>query len=387
MKIERELEDELKRLSKQYPVVSIIGPRQAGKTTLAQLVFDKHNYVNLELPDIRTLAHHDPRAFFHRFKTPLIIDEIQREPELLSYIQDWVDTNKANGQFILTGSNQLQLNESIAQSLAGRSAIVKLLPLSIYELTQANISLSRDEYLSKGFLPRIYAQQQEPFRAYGNYLETYVERDLRQQINIKNLSHFETFLKLLAGRVGQVVNLNSLASDIGVSSVTLAQWLSVLEASFIVFRLHPYYENFGKRLVKSPKIYFTEPGLVSYLLGIQSAAEAGRDPLIGGLFENLVIADILKTRFNAALPPNLYYYRDSNGQEVDIIFEHKRKLIPVEIKSAMTFNSSMSESIVRFKKITPKAGKGYVVYAGELEYTTDEYEVMNFKNIRTLFSS
>lgn len=385
MPIKRELTAKLLKLAGQYPAVSLIGPRQAGKTTLARLAFDQYNYANLELPDIRNLAATDPKAFFHRFAPPLIIDEIQREPQLLSYIQDWVDNHRANGQFILTGSNQLQLNASITQSLAGRVAILKLLPFSIYELAQAGISLSRDEYLSKGFLPRIYDQEQEPFTAYGNYLQTYVERDLRQLINIRDLSHFNIFLKLLAGRVGQVVNLHSLANDVGVSSATLSQWLSVLEASFIVYRLHPYYENFGKRLIKSPKIYFTEPGLVSYLLGIQTPAEAGRDPLIGGLFENMVVADILKTRFNAAMPADLYYYRDSNGNEVDLIFENKRMLTPIEIKSAMTFNDKMTGAISYFQKVTSRAGKGYVVYAGELEYASDTYALRNFKNTRDIF--
>jgi uncharacterized protein len=246
--------------------------------------------------------------------------------------------------------------------------------------------LSRDEYLTKGFLPRIYDQQQEPFKAYGNYLETYGERDLRQLIQIRNMAQFNTFLKLLAGRVGQMVNLHSLSNDVGVSSATLGQWLSVLEASFIVYRLHPFYENFGKRMVKSPKIFFTEPGLVSYLLGIQTPGEVSRDPLIGGLFENMVVADILKTRFNVAMPSNLYYYRDSNGHEVDLIFENKRALTPIEIKSAMTFNDNMTDGIRYFQKITSKARKGYVVYAGELQYSSDGYELINFKNIRSVFS-
>lgn len=230
-------------------------------------------------------------------------------------------------------------------------------------------------------------QHQEPFRAYGNYLETSVERDLRQQINIRNLTHFETFLKLLAGRVGQIINLHSLSNDIGVSSATLSQWLSVLEASFIVFRLYPHYENFGKRLIKSPKIYFIEPGLVSYLLGIQTSNDAGRDPLIGGMFENMVVIDILKTRFNAGMPGNLYYYRDNHGNQTDLIFENKRELIPIEIKSAMTFNEHLVRGINYFQKIAKKAGKGFLIYSGDLEYASDKYEVRNFKNIHDIFSN
>lgn len=380
--ISREITEELINISKQYPSVTIIGPRQAGKTTLAKHAFKNYTYVNLEQPDIRHLAENDPNAFFGTFKSPMIIDEIQRVPQLLSYIQVIVDQNNKPAEFILTGSNQLQLNESITQSLAGRTAILKLLPFTIGELEQSKISLTRDEYLSRGFLPRVYDQNQEPFKAYGNYLETYVEKDLRSQINIKNLTHFEVFLKLLAGRVGQVVNLNSLSNDVGISSNTLSQWLSVLEASFIIFKLNPYYENFGKRLIKSPKIYFTEVGLASFLLGIESPKEISRDPLLGGLFENMVILDTLKMRFNLGLPSNLYYYRDNHGNEVDLILESNRQLIPIEIKAAMTFNNNMVKGISYFQKITQKAAKGYLIYAGDLEYNTEEHQIVNFKNTK-----
>lgn len=380
--IDREIKSELLNLANQYPVVTIIGPRQAGKTTLSKMVFSTYAYANLELPDIRNLAADDPNAFFQRFKTPLIIDEIQRVPELLSYIQTIVDNSNTPGTFIITGSNQLQLSESITQSLAGRTAILKLLPLTINEIEHSTIHQSRDEYLSKGFLPRIYDQRQEPFRAYGNYLETYVERDLRQQINIKNLSHFNVFLKLLAGRVGQVINLHSLSNDIGISSVTLAQWLSILETSFILYRLNPYYENFGKRLIRSSKIYFTEVGLASYLLGLSNAEEVNRDPLLGGLFENLVIMDILKTRYNLGLTGNMYYFRDHHGNEIDLIVESKRQLIPVEIKAAMTFNNKMTKGIDYFQKISTKSTKGLVIYSGDLEYESEKYQLCNFKNVK-----
>lgn len=378
--IKRQITQELITLSKEYPVVTIIGPRQAGKTTLAKNAFSDYTYVNLELPDLRELATTDPNAFFHRFKRPVILDEIQRAPQLLSYIQAIVDMDNRVGDFILTGSNQLQLSESITQSLAGRTAILKLLPLSISELEGSGIVMQRDEYLSKGFLPRIYDKGQEPFRAYGNYLETYVERDLRRQINVKNLGQFKTFLKLLAGRVGQIVNLNSLSNDIGISSTTLSQWLSVLEASFVIFRLNPYFENFGKRLIKSSKLYFTEPGLTCFLLGIQSPSDVTRDPLIGGLFENMVIVEILKRRMNAGMPDNLYFFRDNHGNEVDVILEDKRRLIPVEIKSAMTFNKQMTKSIAYFQRITSKAQKGFVVYAGDMEYESDRYNLLHFRN-------
>jgi uncharacterized protein len=382
--IKRDIHEELLNLSHQYPVVTVTGPRQAGKTTLARSAFAHYNYVNLEMPEHRNLALNDPHSFFQRFRTPLIIDEIQRAPILLSYIQVFVDDHNESGQFILTGSNQLQLNESITQSLAGRTALLKLLPFSINELINAGISLTRDEYISKGFLPRIYDKNLEHYKAYGNYLETYVERDLRQQVNIRNLSHFETFLKLLAGRTGQIVNLQALSNDIGISSTTLSEWLSVLEASFIIHRVYPYYENFGKRIIKSPKIYFTEIGLAAYLLGIQSSEQVNRDPLLGGLFENLVVNEILKTRYNIGMPPNLYFFRDNHGNEV-VVFEKQRRLVPIEIKSAMTYHEHMVKGINYFHKTTDKALEGYLIYAGDLEYETAHYGIRNFMNIRDLF--
>lgn len=377
----REIEKELKNLSKEYPVVTILGPRQAGKTTLAKHVFFEYNYVNLELPDVRHLATSDPNAFFDRYKTPLIIDEIQRVPDLLSYIQVKVDEHNNTGDYILTGSNQFRLSQSVAQSLAGRTAILKLLPLTINELTQNGIHQTRDEYLANGFLPRIYDQKQTPYKAYGNYLETYIERDLRQQINIKNLTSFRIFLKLMAGRVGQVLNISSLSNDVGLSTTTLTEWLSVLEASYIIYKLPPYYNNYGKRLIKSPKIYFTEIGLVSYLLEIRNPYEATRDPLLGGLFENLVIMDVLKKRYNQGLSPNLYFFRDNHGHEIDLILEEKRKLIPIEIKAAMTFHDRFSKAIPKFRKLSGNSEKGFVIYAGELEFESEDYIVRNFQHL------
>ena len=293
------------------------------------------------------------------------------------------DTNKV-GEFILTGSNQFELNQSVSQSLAGRTAILKLFPFSINELTRNGQKLNRDDYLSKGFLPRIYDQNQRPFKAYGNYLETYIERDLRQQINIKNLTSFRIFLKLLAGRVGQVLNLSSLSNDVGVSSTTLAEWISVLEASYIIYRLPPYYNNFGKRLIKSPKIYFTEIGLVSYLLDIKTPSEVSRDPLLGGLFENLVIIDFLKNRYNRGLAPSLYFFRDNHGNEVDLLIEERRRLIPIEIKAAMTFHDRFANAIDKFRVLAKSPEKGCIVYAGDLEFESENYFVINFENTNLL---
>ncbi len=378
--IERSIQQLLHKLSATYPVVTITGPRQAGKTTLAKMTFPGYNYCNLEHPEIRKLAQQDPKSFMLQYPAPVIIDEIQRVPELLSYIQVDVDSKKRNGDYILTGSQQFNLHASVSQSLAGRTALLALLPFSLQELSFYEKSgINRDKVLFKGFLPRIYDQNQEPVMAYRNYLQTYIERDIRQLINIKDIHVFETFLKLLAGRVGQLVNYNSLASDTGVSAVTIANWLSALEASFIVFRLNPYFENLGKRVIKSPKIYFTEPGLACYLLGIEDVTQVGRDPLLGNLFENMVVMEAVKARYNKGLDANLYFFRDSNHYEIDLLWKKDGSLFPVEIKSALTWNESFTKNINRFKKGISTKNKGCVVYGGELNFTTrDDVLVTGF---------
>lgn len=386
MLIDRKIETELKNVMQEYPVVTITGPRQSGKTTLAKKVYPHFNYCNLEFPDVRLLAEEDPRAFFKQYKAPLIIDEIQRVPHLLSYIQGIVDQENSNGMFLLTGSQQLQLNEAISQSLAGRNALLTLLPFSIQELKLSNISLSRDELIYKGFLPRIYSEDQNPTRAYRNYLQTYIERDLKQIAQINNLSEFNTFLKLLAGRVGQVLNLNSLSNDVGVSSTTLKAWLNILEASYTVFKIYPYFENFGKRMIKSPKIYFTDVGLVSYLLGIENSSQISRDPLIGGLFENMVVLETIKCRYNQGFDHQLYFYRDNKKNEVDLIYKKQNQLIPIEIKSAMTYNKNFVKGVSYFQKLSPKATKGYVIYSGDLVFDSEDYSVLNFVDVGGLIT-
>ncbi len=386
MKIKRAIQDELTLLMKEYPVVTLTGPRQSGKTTLAKMTFPEYNYCNLENPEIRNLAKKDTKALFTAFPTPVIIDEVQRVPELLSYIQTIVDKSDENGLFLLTGSNQLSLDQEVSQSLAGRTALLQLLPFSIFELKQLNLNLSRDEQIYRGFLPRIYDKQQEPSKAYRNYFQTYIERDLRQLIKIKDLGSFEDFIKLLAGRVGQLLNLNSLANDLGISSTTLAQWLSVLEASFIILRLRPYYENFGKRIIKSPKIYFTDVGLVAYLLGIEKPVQVSRDPLLGGLFENMVVLEAVKARLNKGVDPNLFFFRDNNGNEIDLIYKKHNKLVPIEIKAAMTFNNKLLKGIGYFRKISKKASGGYLIYAGNMNTKGDNYEVMHYSDTYRIFS-
>ena len=264
---QREIVTELQRLAEEYPVVTVIGPRQSGKTTLVRHVFPKKPYVNLENPDTRSLVETDPRGFLEQFPHGAILDEIQRVPKLLSYIQTIVDESNEKGQFILTGSHQLELHQAITQSLAGRTALLTLLPMSLDELLKAGIDLSLDQALIMGGYPRIHKDALDPTKAYRNYFQTYVERDLRQLINVKDLSQFERFVRICAGRVGQIINLDEIGSEVGISSHTVKEWISMLEASFIVFRLQPYFENFGKRIIKSPKLYFTDVGLATYLLG------------------------------------------------------------------------------------------------------------------------
>ncbi len=371
----------LKVAAKEYPVVTLVGPRQAGKTTLVRSVFPHHQYCNLENPETRRLATEDPKQFFALNKGPLILDEIQRVPELLSWIQVRVDEDKKMGAHILTGSHQLRLHESVTQSLAGRTAILRLLPLSIAELNGAKASFDKNELLYRGFLPRIYDDRINPSMAYGNYYRTYVERDVRQLMELRNQQLFETFIRLLAGRIGQPLNLSTLSGDVGVSATTLKHWLSILEASFLVFRLPPYYRNFGKRLVKSPKIYFTEPGLACWLLGIESPKEVARDPLHGYLFENMVVVEALKARLNAGQEPRLYFWQDSHRNEVDLIYERQRKLVPIEIKSAMTWHSDMAANLLKFQRTVPEAQKGFLIYSGDTFPDYPTYSVRSFQQI------
>ena len=384
--IRRDLRDALVVAASEYPVVTVVGPRQAGKTTLVRAAFPEHTYCNLENPEIRRLAGEDPKQFFELYPEPLILDEIQRVPELLSWIQVRVDETKLKGAYILTGSHQLRLHEAITQTLAGRTALLRLLPLSVRELVGAGMVVEKNALLCSGFLPRVYDDALEPSSAYANYFRTYVERDVRQLMEVRNLSLFENFMRLLAGRVGQPLNLHGMSGDVGVSSTTLKEWLSILEASFVVFKLAPYYRNFGKRVVKSPKVYFVEPGLACWLLGIETANEAARDPLHGNLFENLVVVEALKARLNQGKEPRLYFWQDSNRNEVDLIFEKQRRLIPIEIKSAMTWHRGFAANLTKFQKSIPGAEPGYVVYAGELEPASEEYAGLNFQKTYSIFT-
>lgn len=379
--ITRDITKELIFLGQQYLTVTVIGPRQSGKTTLVKKTFQHKPYINLEIPDIRQLATEDPRRFLSQYPNGAILDEIQRVPQLLSYIQAIVDEKQQKGQFILTGSHQLQLHESISQSLAGRTALLKLLPLSINELNSVGVNYSLDEYLLNGFFPRIYNDKIDPSRAYQNYLQTYVEKDIRQLINLKDLNLFERFLRLLAGRAGQQLNLSSLANDVGTTVPTIKSWLSILEASFIIFRLEPYYEKFNKRITKTPKIYFSDVGFLTQLLGINSTKELARDPLRGHIVENLVVLELFKYRYNLGLPANLYYYRDKQHNEVDVLFKSGNNLIPIKIKSSQTYHSDFLKGLRFFKKLVgDKMPKGFLIYDGPHENEIEQFHILNFSH-------
>ena len=383
--IARAISPHLLRAAEQYPVVTITGPRQSGKTTLVRALFPDHAYCNLENPEERALAEADPKGFFEQYPGKTVIDEVQRVPELLSWIQVRVDEKKELGRYILTGSHQLRLHEAVSQSLAGRTALLQLLPFSFSELAAAGWAPNKNEALFWGFMPRVYDDDLEPDFAYRNYFRTYVERDVRQLIKLKDVTVFQRFMKLLAGRVGQLVDKKSLGNDVGVSHTTVAEWLSILEASFITFTLTPYYNNFGKRVIKSPKIYFVEPGLATWLLGITSEEQVMRDPLHGNLFENMVIVDALKERFNQGKDPDLYFWRDSNGNEIDLIWDRQRKLVPIEIKSGMTWSSEFPKAIRKFRSSIPDANPGHVIYAGDLKSSDDDYTALHFSEIAEVF--
>ena len=384
--INRHIAQELKRLLKEYPVVTILGPRQAGKTTLARGVLDGYEYCNLEAPEIRQFAIDDPKAFLAQFRGEVILDEIQRVPELLSYIQTITDEKNRNGQFVLTGSHQLALREAISQSLAGRTSVLNLYPFSISELAEAGIFFERpEEFIYQGFLPRIYDQKQRPTPAWSNYYQTYVERDVRQLINLKDFALFEKFMKLLAGRVGQLMDYASLANDVGVSANTIKHWLSILEASFIVYKLSPYFDNFGKRVVKSPKYYFIDTGLLAFLLGIEKPAQVSRDPLVGKMFENLIVIECLKTRSNQGKLPNLYFFRDSNGNEVDILFQNGRDLVAIEVKSSSTYSSSLLKGLKKIAVLSPRVSHSYLVYSGEFFEFSDGITALPYDQVNSIF--
>ena len=374
--IEREITPRLAALFRQYPFVTVTGPRQSGKTTLCRMVFPDLEYANLEAPDQRDFAESDPRGFLAQFNQGAIIDEVQRVPTLMSYLQVIADERGHNSLFVLTGSEQFRLSDAINQSLAGRTALLRLLPFSLSERRQVDSSGVVDEILYSGFYPRIIDQGLDPTQALGDYFETYVERDVRQIGEIRNLSNFRHFVRLCAGRVGQLVNLSSLGADAGVSHTTAREWLTVLEASYIVFQLPPYFANINKRLVKSPKFYFYDVGLAAYLIGIENAEQVATHPLRGALFENAVVAEALKHRFNRGNQANLCFFRDSRGLECDLLYPSRDGMAAFEVKSGATISSEHFRSLHKVAELVPGVTSKAVVYGGITRQSRSDSETI-----------
>ncbi|HUW70913.1 MAG TPA: ATP-binding protein [bacterium] len=389
--IARLLGEKILAWSKQYPVVTVTGPRQSGKTTLCKALFPLKPYVSLEDLSIRQMAIADPRGFLARYPNGAVLDEIQRAPDLCSSIQTIVDDRNEAGMFILTGSQQFELMGGVSQSLAGRTAIARLLPLSYRELHDAGTigsDNSLDSILQTGFYPRIHAMHLDPSEAMSFYVSTYIERDVRQLLNIKDLSKFETFVRLLAGRSGQLLNASSVAADCGISHATAASWIGVLEQSAIIYLLRPYFINIGKRLLKSPKLYFLDSGLLCYLLGIHSAAHLQAHPLRGPIFESFVVAELLKSRFNAGLSDIFSFYRDSKGLEVDILAIDAGTTLLCEIKSSATFHADFMSSIDRLADFLPRpCAKALVLGNTDDPYRYKECMIHGYPHIYRMLDS
>lgn len=380
--IPRKIENSLREALDEYPVVTIFGPRQSGKTTLAKSCCPGFGYVNLEEQEESELAAADPKAFFLRHPAPVVIDEIQRVPSLVSQIQVAVDADRARcGRFVLTGSHQTALAEAVDESLAGRTAILELLPLSLDELGDGKRAAT-DELLFRGFMPELHAARKNPARYYRNYLRTYVERDVRRLVNVRDLILFERFVALLAGRIGQTVNFSSLAGETGVSSATVSSWLSVLEASFLVYRLKPWFSNVSKRFVKSPKIYFAETGLAAHLLGIRTPAQLATHPLRGALFENMCVMDVRKRFLNAGEDAPISFLRTEKGFEIDLLIHEASGIRPVEIKSAMTFNRNLVRNLEAFAREEPASASPVLLYDGSPipSFGNRNVSVLNFRD-------
>jgi predicted AAA+ superfamily ATPase len=381
--IPRTASSTLARLAKGFPVVALTGPRQSGKTTLAKSVFKDKPYVSLENPDEREFALRDPKRFLQRFPSGAILDEVQRCPELLSWLQGWVDERGIMGDFVLTGSAQFDLLAGITQTLAGRVGRVELLPLSAAELmTAGKAPNDLNASLFQGGYPALYDRDIAPQDWFANYIATYLERDVRQLIAVRDLSQFQTFVKMCAARTGQLLNLASLGADCGITAVTAKQWLSVLEASYIVTLLKPHHRNFGKRLVKAPKLYFCDVGLAAWLLGIRDAATLDTHAARGALFETHVISELMKQRLNAGQALDLYFWRDHVGHEVDVLIDTEQGLQALEIKSGSTFASDWTDGLKKWQKFAgDESIQPSLVYGGAASYEREGVHVWGWKDI------
>ncbi|OJV21222.1 MAG: AAA family ATPase [Dyadobacter sp. 50-39] len=381
--IARHLEATIRKHKEQYPVLAITGPRQSGKTTLLKTVFEDYRYISLENPDNRAFATDDPVGFLREYPERVIFDEVQQTPTLFSYIQTIVDESRQMGQFILSGSQNFQLLNNITQSLAGRVALCKLLPFDFAEMKSANLLAETfPEACLNGFYPAIYDRHIDPTTFYANYIKTYVERDVTELANIRDLRQFRTFLSLCAARTGQLMNLSSIANECGISQPTAKAWLSILESSYITFQLQPFYRNFSKRVVKTPKVYFYDTGLLCHLLGIRDAATFAENPLRGSIFENLVIAEIYKQNEHRYLHRDYWFWRDSNGHEIDLLSQNGNKYDIFEIKSTQTIMTDHFAGLDYFSEISGNnTGEKTLIYGGGTNQSRTQYTVSSWKNI------
>jgi hypothetical protein len=377
--IPRKITKEILQLKKEFPIVTILGPRQSGKTTLVKDIFKKYKYVSLEDPDMRELVQDDPRGFLEEYNKNVIMDEVQRIPEFFSYLQTHVDKIKQNGSFILTGSHNYLLMENISQSLAGRTGIVTLLPLSMEELFKDDIN-NLNKTIFTGFYPRIFDQNIRPNSFYKSYLNTYLERDIRMIKNISNYSSFLKFLKLIAGRCGQVLNVKTVAEDSGISYHTAESWISILETSYIIFKLQPFHKNFNKRIIKSPKIFFHDTGLLCHLLGIRKKEEITNHYLKGNIFENFIISDVIKFDYNQGNLNSFYFWQDTNKNEIDLIIENGEDTKALEIKAGSTIRRELFKNLVTWEKLQKKT-KTFLFYGGDMNMTKKGTKILNWKDL------
>ena len=373
----RKISTYLDEIADQYRVFTILGPRQSGKTTLARSYFSDYAYVSFEDPDTRSRAQEDPRGFLKQLPARTIIDEVQRYPEFLSYLQGEIDKKNPDQRWVLTGSNSLLLSEKISQSLAGRSRILHMLPLLHTEIPKAQRPKDIDTAFFYGSYPRIFDEGLQPSQWYGDYFQTYVEKDIRQLIKLGDLNTFDRFVRLLAGRVGQLFNGASIGNDAGISAPTAKSWFSVLEASFITFSLQPHFKNFSKRLIKSPKIYFYDTGLICYLLRIREPEQLAQHPLQGAIFENWVVSETIKHAYNLGRDPDAYFWRDQTGHEIDLVLDQGLYLDLIEIKSGKTFDPSFCSNINWLNQLQKHQG-GQVIYGGEESFMFKDIEVKSW---------
>ena len=380
--IKRKIESTILEAAKYFPVITVTGPRQSGKTTMLKHIFPHLHYYSLEDLDTRSFAMEDPVRFLHLHEDGMILDEVHNYPELLSYIQGIVD-EQPQKKFVLSGSSNFALLKKVSQSLAGRSGVFELMPLSIEEVKgQIEYVDDADQLLYQGLYPAVCSCKNIPKFLYPSYVKTYLERDVRDLLNVKDIRLFNMFLKLCAGRIGSVFNASEIAGEIGVSSKTIQAWVSILQASYVVYLLPPYFENSRKRLTKSPKMYFCDTGLACTLLGIESAEQLAFDKMRGHLFENLIVVELLKRRLNEGKESNLYFYRDSNQNEVDILVNNGSSLDAIEGKSAMTYNPSFEKALLKVNEwVNPPVGKRTIIYAGTLEDDKGDIRLLNYRNM------